>query len=90
MGTLRRVNDDGIVFRSHIDGSEHLFTPESAILNQHGIGADIIMCFDQCVFFGRRTGLGESGNGAHPPVGGCVPLHPSRGVTGRDDRRCSE
>ena len=50
MGTLRRVNDDGIVFRSHIDGSEHLFTPESAILNQHGIGADIIMCFDQCVF----------------------------------------
>ena len=50
MGTLRRVNDDGIVFRSHIDGSEHLFTPESAIRNQHGIGADIIMCFDQCVF----------------------------------------
>ena len=50
MGTLRRVNDDGIVFRSHIDGSEHRFTPESAIINQHGIGADIIMCFDQCVF----------------------------------------
>ena len=50
MGNLRRVNDDGIAFQSHIDGSRHFFTPESAIVNQHGIGADIIMCFDQCVF----------------------------------------
>ena len=50
MGSLRRVDDDGIRFRSHIDGSEHLFTPEVAIRNQQGIGADIIMCFDQCVF----------------------------------------
>ena len=50
MGSLRRVNDDGIAFQSHVDGSRHFFTPESAILNQHGIGADIIMCFDQCVF----------------------------------------
>ena len=50
MGSLRRVDDHGIRFRSHIDGSEHLFTPEVAIRNQQGIGADIIMCFDQCVF----------------------------------------
>ena len=50
MGSLRRINDTGITFRSHIDGSQHLFTPQSAIANQHGIGADIIMCFDQCVF----------------------------------------
>ena len=50
MGSLRRVNDDGIEFRSHIDGSSHRFTPRSAIAHQHGIGADIIMCFDQCVF----------------------------------------
>lgn len=50
MGSLRRINDAGITFRSHIDGSQHHFTPESAIANQHGIGADIIMCFDQCVF----------------------------------------
>ena len=56
MGTLRRVNDDGIVFRSHIDGSEHFFTPQSAIINQHGIGADIIMCFDQCVFSAGEPG----------------------------------
>ncbi len=50
MGSLRRVSDDGIAFRSHIDGSAHFFTPQSATVNQHGIGADIIMCFDQCVF----------------------------------------
>lgn len=50
MGSLRRVSDDGIAFQSHIDGSRHFFTPQSAIEHQHGIGADIIMCFDQCVF----------------------------------------
>ena len=50
MGALRRVNDDGIAFQSHIDGSRHYFTPQSAVANQHRIGADIIMCFDQCVF----------------------------------------
>ena len=50
LGALRRIDDDGILFRSHIDGSEHLFTPAVAIRNQQGIGADIIMCFDQCVF----------------------------------------
>ena len=55
MGSLRRVNDDGIAFQSHIDGSRHFFTPESAIVNQHGIGADIIMCFDQCVFSAGDT-----------------------------------
>ena len=50
MGSLRKVDDAGIAFQSHIDGSRHFFTPQSAIANQHGIGADIIMCFDQCVF----------------------------------------
>ena len=50
MGALRRATDDGIAFQSHIDGSRHFFTPQSAIAHQQGIGADIIMCFDQCVF----------------------------------------
>ena len=52
MGTLKRVDDDHIRFRSHIDGSEHIFTPELAIANQQGLGADIIMCLDQCIAFG--------------------------------------
>ena len=53
MGSLKKVTDDGIIFRSHIDGSEHVFTPEAAILHQQGLGADIAMCFDQCVAYGE-------------------------------------
>ena len=47
MGPLRKVTDDGIRFRSHIDGSEHNFTPQLATGNQQCLGADIAMCFDQ-------------------------------------------
>ena len=52
MGSLRKVTDEGIRFRSHLDGSEHHFTPELATMNQVGLGADIIMCFDQCIAYG--------------------------------------
>lgn len=45
---LVRIDDDGVTFRSHLDGSLHRFTPESAIELQHKLGADIIMAFDQC------------------------------------------
>ena len=52
MGPLRKVTDDGIRFRSHIDGSEHQFTPQLATANQESLGADIAMCFDQCIAYG--------------------------------------
>lgn len=42
-----KVTEDGVLFRSYIDGSEHMFTPERSIEIQHGIGADIILCFDE-------------------------------------------
>ncbi len=45
---LRRVYEDRVEFRSHIDGSMHTFTPERAIEIQHALGADIIMAFDEC------------------------------------------
>jgi len=45
---LRKIDDDGATFRSHLDGSEHRFTPESAIAIQEQLGADIIMAFDEC------------------------------------------
>ncbi len=48
LATLRRISEDGVEFRSHIDGSLHLFTPERSMLVQKDIGADIIMCFDEC------------------------------------------
>ena len=44
----RKITEEGVSFRSHIDGSKHLFTPENAIDIQKSIGADIIMVFDEC------------------------------------------
>lgn len=45
---LVKIDDDGVTFRSHIDGSVHRFTPEIAIDIEHKLGADIIMAFDEC------------------------------------------
>ncbi len=45
---LRKINDDGIVFTSHIDGSEHAFTPESVVSHQERLGSDIAMPLDWC------------------------------------------
>ena len=44
----RQVSDEGVVFASHIDGSRHLFTPEMVVHVQEQLGADIIMCLDEC------------------------------------------
>jgi queuine tRNA-ribosyltransferase len=46
---IRRISEDGVAFRSHIDGSSHFFTPERSIEIQNALGADIIMAFDECV-----------------------------------------
>jgi queuine tRNA-ribosyltransferase len=46
--TLRKITEKGVEFRSHIDGSKHLFTAESVMRAQRQIGADIIMAFDEC------------------------------------------
>jgi queuine tRNA-ribosyltransferase len=48
LARLRRVSDDGVIFRSHIDGSEHHLTPELVTGFQEGLGADIIMALDEC------------------------------------------
>jgi queuine tRNA-ribosyltransferase len=48
LNELRKVTDDGVTFRSHLDGSSHFFSPESAMAAQIGLGADIIMAFDEC------------------------------------------
>src|SRR5438552_15041507 len=48
LSDLRKVSEEGVSFRSHLDGSTHFFSPESAIAAQIGLGADIIMAFDEC------------------------------------------
>jgi len=49
LGSLRKITDDGVVFKSHLDGSEHFISPEKAVEIQNALGADIIMSFDECV-----------------------------------------
>jgi queuine tRNA-ribosyltransferase len=48
LAATNAVTDDGVVFQSHIDGSRHLFTPESVMEIENALGADIIMAFDEC------------------------------------------
>lgn len=49
LGALRRIREEGVSFQSHLDGSAHLLTPEAAVEIQEALGADIIMCLDECV-----------------------------------------
>jgi len=48
LASLRQVSDDGVIFQSHIDGSQHLITPELVIQFQEALAADIIMVLDEC------------------------------------------
>lgn len=48
LNEINKIDDDGVTFRSHVDGSMHRFTPERAVKIQQNLGADIIMCFDEC------------------------------------------
>lgn len=45
---LRKISQDGVTFRSHVDGSSHLFTPEKVMEIEHAIGSDIMMVLDEC------------------------------------------
>jgi queuine tRNA-ribosyltransferase len=48
LAQMRKIDNDGVTFKSHIDGSTHRFTPEKSIAIQENLGADIIMAFDEC------------------------------------------
>src|SRR5580658_381076 len=51
LNELRKVTEEGVTFRSHLDGSSHFFSPERAMEIQIGLGADIMMAFDECTEF---------------------------------------
>ncbi|TVM34207.1 tRNA guanosine(34) transglycosylase Tgt [Oceanidesulfovibrio marinus] len=51
---LREITENGVTFRSHIDGSSHIFTPEKAIAIQQNLGSDIMMVLDECVAYGTE------------------------------------
>src|SRR5690242_6773706 len=48
LSELRKLTEEGVTFRSHLDGSAHFLSPETAIAAQIGLGADIVMAFDEC------------------------------------------
>ncbi len=45
---MRKISEDGVTFQSHIDGSSHVFTPETSMAIQRNLGSDIVMSFDEC------------------------------------------
>ncbi|MFN8353458.1 MAG: tRNA guanosine(34) transglycosylase Tgt [Spirosomataceae bacterium] len=59
-GTGRKITEDGVKFKSHIDGSTHTFTPEGVMDIQRSIGADIIMAFDECTPYPCEYGYARS------------------------------
>ena len=63
LARINEIKDEGVVFRSHIDGSQHLFTPESVVDVQRALGADVIMAFDECPPGGADRRTVERANG---------------------------
>jgi len=84
----RKIDDNGVTFKSHIDGSTHRFTPEKSISIQENLGADIIMAFDECappndrdycqVAMQRHTQLGNALHGSKNPFRPGIVWHRSR------------
>jgi len=89
-----RISDDGVEFRSHHDGSTHLFTPERVMKIEHDIGADIIMCFDQCVPYPAERDLAATGvRRTHEWAKRCLAEHvrlseQDRPSDGEEERLC--
>ena len=75
---LAHVDDDGVTFTSHLDGSRHRFTPEVSMRIQHQLGADIIFAFDECTTLMNTRDYQERSVRAHPAVGErCLAEHRS-------------
>jgi queuine tRNA-ribosyltransferase len=60
LSALRNISEEGVAFRSHLDGSRHLLSPERSVEIQRLLGADITMAFDECTAFPAERGLVEA------------------------------
>lgn len=73
---LVRVNDEGVLFRSHLDGSQHLLTPEKAVEVQHRLGADVMMALDECASYAAdRTTHQQAAERTHRWAERCLAAH---------------
>ena len=68
--SLRKVSEEGVAFRSHLDGSSHFLSPEKAMEIQIGLGADIIMAFDECTEYPADAAARASFDGDDAALGG--------------------
>ena len=59
LGALRTMAEEGATFQSHIDGSRHFLSPESAVEIQEALGSDIMMCLDECISYPAERGEAE-------------------------------
>jgi len=77
LGDLRSIDDDGVTFRSHLDGSTHRFTPEHSIAVQEALGADIAVCLDQPVppHSSTRRAVAEAVLRTHAWAERCLSAH---------------
>ncbi len=83
LGELRKIDDEGVTFRSHHDGSTHRFTPEKSIQIQHNLGADIIMAFDECSVPTDRHQVEKAVERTHRWARRCLDYHLQAGDTSR-------
>lgn len=82
LSNLRQVNDDGVKFRSHIDGREILLTPRLAIKIQEDLGADIIMAFDDVVGYpATKTRTKQAMERTHRWLKECIKTHNNKNQT---------
>lgn len=78
--TINQIDDDGVTFRSHIDGSQLRFTPEKSMTIQQNLGADIIMCFDECPIPTERSIVERAVRRTHDWARRCRDAHPDDSV----------
>lgn len=75
LSEMRKIDEDGVTFKSHIDGSSHRFTPESSIQIQELLGADIIMAFDECATPYERATIEKAMRRTHQWAERCLKAH---------------
>jgi len=77
LGEMRSVDETGVTFRSHLDGSLHGFTPEHSIAVQEALGADVAVCFDQPVppHASSRVAVAEATARTHRWAARCLAVH---------------
>ncbi len=79
LGEINAIDDDGVTFRSHLDGSQLRLTPERSIGIQHNLGADIIMAFDECPAPDERAAVEAALDRTHGWLARCVEEHARSG-----------